>query len=120
MVCTGISTIRPVPLGNYDNQQSYVLESAGTDPMGPYTYKGRLFDPSHDTWSIDGGVLELNGSLYFLFSAFERTSVAVYRADEQSLDDQRHRVPASRSRNTTGRPQGPTSTKVRSSLYHDG
>jgi len=59
------------PLGNYDNQRSYVLESAGTDPMGPYTFKARLFDPSHDTWSIDGSVLELNGALYFLFSAFD-------------------------------------------------
>ena len=34
------------PLGNYDNQRSYVLESAGTDPLGPYIFKGRLFDPS--------------------------------------------------------------------------
>jgi GH43 family beta-xylosidase len=52
-----------------DNQHSHVLESASTDPMGPYTYKGRLMDSS-DTWSIDGSVLELNDSLYFLFSAF--------------------------------------------------
>ncbi|HEX2907807.1 MAG TPA: family 43 glycosylhydrolase [Phototrophicaceae bacterium] len=54
----------------YDNQRSYMLESAGTDPMGPYTFKGRLFDPQNDGWSIDGSVLELNGSLYFLFSSF--------------------------------------------------
>jgi GH43 family beta-xylosidase len=57
--------------GTLDNQHSHVLESAGTDPMGPYTYKGRLFDPQHDTWSIDGSVLQLKGSLYFLFSAFD-------------------------------------------------
>lgn len=53
-----------------DNQHTHVLESAGTDPMGPYTYKGRLFDPSNDTWAIDGGVLRLDDKLYFLFSAF--------------------------------------------------
>lgn len=55
----------------YDNQHSHVLESEGTDPMGPYTYKGRLYDPANDTWSIDGSVLEMDGSLYFLFSAFQ-------------------------------------------------
>ncbi len=56
--------------GSFDNQHSHVLESAGTDPMGPYTYKGRLFDPTNDVWSIDGGVLQLNDKLYFLFSAW--------------------------------------------------
>jgi len=57
--------------GTLDNQHTHVLESAGTDPMGPYTYKGRLYDPLHDTWAIDGSVMKLNDSLYFLFSAFE-------------------------------------------------
>jgi GH43 family beta-xylosidase len=57
--------------GTYDNQHTHVLESAGTDPMGPYTYKGRIYDPQNDTWAIDGSVLELDGSLYFLFSAFQ-------------------------------------------------
>ncbi|GAB4424918.1 MAG: hypothetical protein Kow00106_21650 [Anaerolineae bacterium] len=56
--------------GTYDNQHTHVLESAGTDPMGPYSYRARLFDPQNDTWAIDGSVLELDGSLYFLFSAF--------------------------------------------------
>lgn len=53
-----------------DNQRSYVLESAGTDPMGPYTFKGRLFDPTNDVWSIDGSILKLNDQLYFLYSAW--------------------------------------------------
>ncbi len=56
--------------GTYDNQRTHVLESAGTDPLGPYTYKARIFDPQNDVWMIDGSVLELDGSLYFLFSAF--------------------------------------------------
>ncbi|NLX09542.1 MAG: family 43 glycosylhydrolase [Chloroflexi bacterium] len=56
--------------GTYDFQHTHVLESAGTDPLGPYTYKARLFDPQNDTWAIDGSVLELDGALYFLFSAF--------------------------------------------------
>lgn len=58
------------PTGSYDNQRSYVLESAGTDPMGPYTFKGRLYDSQNDGWSIDGSVLTLNEALYFLFSSF--------------------------------------------------
>ncbi|MFN8528147.1 MAG: family 43 glycosylhydrolase [Anaerolineae bacterium] len=56
--------------GTYDNQRIHVLESEGTDPMGPYTYKARLFDPFNDFWMIDGSLLELDGALYFLFSSF--------------------------------------------------
>jgi GH43 family beta-xylosidase len=56
--------------GTLDNQHSHVLESAGTDPMGPYTYKARIFDPSNDGYSIDGSILQLNDKLYFLFSSW--------------------------------------------------
>ena len=56
--------------GTLDNQHSHVLESAGTDPMGPYTYKARIFDPANDGWSIDGSILQLNDKLYFLFSSW--------------------------------------------------
>ena len=60
-----------------DNQHTHVLESAGTDPMGPYTYKARIFDAGTDVWAIDGSVLLLNEKMYFLFSSWV--------ADEQSL-----------------------------------
>jgi GH43 family beta-xylosidase len=56
--------------GTLDNQHTNVLESAGTDPMGPYTYKARIFDPANDTWAIDGSILQLNNKLYFLFSSW--------------------------------------------------
>ncbi|MBN8636638.1 MAG: glycoside hydrolase family 43 protein [Anaerolineae bacterium] len=56
--------------GNYGSQHTHVLESAGTDPLGPYTYKGRVWFPPNDNWMIDGSILELNGELYFLYSAF--------------------------------------------------
>jgi len=56
--------------GPTDNQHTHVLESAGADPMGPYTYKARLFDPTNDGWAIDGSVLELNDALYFLYSVW--------------------------------------------------
>lgn len=49
----------------------HVLESAGTDPLGPYTYKGRLFDPTNDQYSIDGSVFlhPGDGQWYFLWAA---------------------------------------------------
>jgi GH43 family beta-xylosidase len=56
--------------GTHANQHTHVLESAGTDPMGPYTYKARLYDPQNDGWAIDGSVLKLDDSLYFLFSVW--------------------------------------------------
>ncbi len=68
--CTGISTTPPGRAGRSTTSISHVLESEGTDPLGPYHYKARLFDPAHDTWSIDGSVMQLNGSLYFLNSVW--------------------------------------------------
>jgi GH43 family beta-xylosidase len=48
-------------------QRIHVLESAGTDPMGPYTFKADLLDPTaNNTWELDGSILQLNGSLYLL------------------------------------------------------
>jgi len=36
------------------------------DPMGSYTYKGKVFDSSHDFWAIDGTIFQKSdGSLYF-------------------------------------------------------
>lgn len=56
--------------GTLDNQHSHVLESEGTDPLGPYTYKARIYDASNDVWSIDGSILQIDGDLYFLFSSW--------------------------------------------------
>ncbi|MGP3920275.1 family 43 glycosylhydrolase [Nonomuraea sp. 10N515B] len=55
-----------------DTQRTHVLESAGTDPMGPYTYKNRLAGSNLTPggWLIDASVLRLNGSLYLLGSGF--------------------------------------------------
>jgi len=79
--------------GTLDNQRSHVLESAGTDPMGPYTYKGRLFDPQNDVWSIDGSVLQLNDALYFLFSSWvdeEQQLFIAPMSDPWTLSGSRH------------------------------
>jgi GH43 family beta-xylosidase len=52
------------------NHRMYVLESAGTDPMGPYTFKGRI-TPLVDRWAIDGTVLTRDGISYFVWSGWE-------------------------------------------------
>jgi GH43 family beta-xylosidase len=51
-----------------DGQRIHVIESAGTDPLGPYTYVGQLRDSTDDR-TIDASVLQLDGSLYLLFAA---------------------------------------------------
>jgi GH43 family beta-xylosidase len=51
-------------------QRQHVLESAGSDPMGPYTYKGKLDLMPNDGWAIDGSVMTVGGANYFVFSAF--------------------------------------------------
>ena len=66
--------------GTFDNQRSYVLESAGTDPLGPYTFKGKLYDPQNDVWSIDGTVMTLNDKLYFVSSTWVGSYQALFIA----------------------------------------
>ncbi|QHC64281.1 family 43 glycosylhydrolase [Rathayibacter festucae] len=55
--------------GNFDGQHLQVIESAGDDPMGPYSYKGRPVPV--DSWNIDGAYLQLNGELFMTWSAFQ-------------------------------------------------
>ncbi|WP_457962446.1 RICIN domain-containing protein [Arthrobacter sp. D1-29] len=55
-------------MGSNGLQQMQVIESASTDPMGPYTYKGRPI-PTKE-WNIDGSYMELNGELFVTWSMF--------------------------------------------------
>ena len=54
-----------------------VLESAGADPLGAYTFKTELYtgdnitDKSTSRWAIDGTVLTLRGKRYFIWSGWE-------------------------------------------------
>jgi len=54
-----------------DSHRMHVLESADTDPLGPYHYKGRLFDPANDHYAIDGTVFKNpgDGTWYFVWAA---------------------------------------------------
>ncbi len=55
-----------------DSQRTHVLESAGTDPMGPYTYKNQLSGSNLTPggWLIDATVLQNNNNLYLIGSGF--------------------------------------------------
>ncbi|MFD8050281.1 family 43 glycosylhydrolase [Streptomyces chartreusis] len=55
-----------------DSQRTHVLESAGTDPMGPYTYKGSPTGSNLTPggWLIDASLLRANNRLYLVGSGF--------------------------------------------------
>ncbi|MFD3729898.1 family 43 glycosylhydrolase [Streptomyces sp. NPDC058632] len=54
-------------------QRSHVLESAGSDPLGPYTYRGQL-NPS---WMLDPTVATINGQLHLFGSTHNGTQNVV-------------------------------------------
>ncbi|MFI8302960.1 family 43 glycosylhydrolase [Streptomyces sp. NPDC085927] len=54
-------------------QRSHVLESTGSDPLGPYTYKGRL----NSSWMLDPTVATINGQLYLFGSTHSGTQNVV-------------------------------------------
>jgi GH43 family beta-xylosidase len=49
------------------NHRMYVIESAGDDPMGPYTFKNKVFD--FGQYAIDGEPFRHNGLLYFAWAS---------------------------------------------------
>ncbi len=61
-----------------NTQFMHVIESEGTDPMGPYHYKGKLVERN----ALDGGVIELNGTLYAIYSVWNETQdLAIRKMD---------------------------------------
>ncbi|MGJ5892143.1 family 43 glycosylhydrolase [Streptomyces niveiscabiei] len=59
-----------------DSQRTHVLESTGTDPLGPYTYKNTLTGSNLTPggWLIDATVLQAGGKLYLVGSGFSNGS----------------------------------------------
>jgi GH43 family beta-xylosidase len=55
-----------------DTQRTQVLESSGTDPLGPYTHKNTLTGSNLTPggWLIDASVLKHDGKLYLMGSGF--------------------------------------------------
>ncbi|RED95272.1 RICIN domain-containing protein [Marinoscillum furvescens] len=55
-----------------NDMRTWVLENTSTDPMaGTWVFKGRIYDSSNDLWAIDGTVLSLHGTNYFLWSGVD-------------------------------------------------
>ncbi|MFJ7048438.1 family 43 glycosylhydrolase [Streptomyces sp. NPDC101112] len=62
--------------GANGTQRTHVLESAGTDPMGPYTYKSMITGANlyPTNWLIDASVLRVNGQNYLVGSGRTNSS----------------------------------------------
>ena len=61
-----------------EDHRIYVLQSQGTDPLGPYTFKGQLAG-TDDTTAIDASLLHI-GSKYYLMYVLEKGTNATYIA----------------------------------------
>jgi GH43 family beta-xylosidase len=53
-----------------DNHRMFVLEGDTQDPLGSYTDKGKIYDPSSDKWAIDGHPFTYGGNMYFIWSGW--------------------------------------------------
>jgi len=76
----------------------HVLESEGTNPLGPYHYKARLFDPANDFYAIDGSVFQHpgDGAWYLLWAAQPRHRIRIARlANPWTLGSASVEIPAS-------------------------
>jgi len=57
---------------NTDSQRIHVAESAGLDPMGPYTYRGTFpAGGPTDAWAVDPTIMTINGQYYLFYSSYE-------------------------------------------------
>ncbi|WP_419999478.1 family 43 glycosylhydrolase [Streptomyces boninensis] len=65
---------------NIDHQQVHVLESAGTDPSGPYHYAGKVDPYGDNRWMIDSTYLTRGGALFMLYSFWEGGTQNLYIA----------------------------------------
>jgi GH43 family beta-xylosidase len=52
-----------------ETHRIYVLESAGEDPFGKYTFKGKVSEPGNESWAIDATVLTYKDKMYLLWVA---------------------------------------------------
>lgn len=56
-----------------NDMRTWVLENSAADPTtGSWVLKGRLYDAWNDYWAIDGTVLNLNGTNYFVWSGVDQ------------------------------------------------
>jgi GH43 family beta-xylosidase len=62
-----------------ETHRIYVLQSAGADPLGPYTFKGQL-GGTDETTAIDASLLHLNNKLYMMYVLEDGSSNSTYIA----------------------------------------
>ena len=54
---------------SHDTQKTFVLENSNADPtQGTWIDRGRIYNPQEDFWAIDGTVLQVNNTRYFIWS----------------------------------------------------
>jgi GH43 family beta-xylosidase len=109
---------------NNESHRIYVLQSTGTDPLGPYTFKGQL-DGTDGTTAIDASLLEINQQLYLIY-VLEKGTNATYVAPMSDAltvsgapnllidPDQSWERGGDTGKSTYPVAEGPTA------LYHDG
>jgi len=56
--------------GENHNHRMYVLGNDSADPTKPYSMLGKITDPT-DKWAIDGNVVSIRGTNYFIWSGWE-------------------------------------------------
>src|SRR5215831_4494243 len=56
--------------GKNANHRMYVLQADTSDPLGSWTFKGKIADSTTDNWAIDGTVFAYNDKLYMVWSGW--------------------------------------------------
>ncbi len=52
------------------NHRTYALQADTDDPLGTWTFKGKVADPDSDKWAIDATVFSYEGKLYMVWSGW--------------------------------------------------
>ncbi len=48
----------------------YAIQADTDDPMGTWSFKGKIFDAAADKWAIDASIFDLSGQLYMIWSGW--------------------------------------------------
>ncbi|WP_327745628.1 family 43 glycosylhydrolase [Streptomyces europaeiscabiei] len=114
----------PAGVACCDSQRTHVLESAGSDPMGPYTYKNTLTGSNLTPggWLIDASVLRHDDKLYLVGSGFiggsKQSLVIAPMSNPYTLSSQTFSIISSPT--LSWETQGGAVNEGPEPLYHDG
>lgn len=74
----------------------YALEANTDDPLGSWTFKGKVFDEASDMWAIDASIFNLNDQLYMIWSGwpgakgdFPQNLYVAHMSDPVTIDSPR-------------------------------